>query len=541
MKRRTFLGACASSLLYGCPQPARQASGRLLGPDMALGHRLRDGHFPPPASHEQTPVVIVGGGVAGLSAAWRLQKAGFNDFQLLELEDNPGGNARWGENTVSRYPWGAHYLPLPGPEAVWVRELLSDLGVLIGDPHATSPEYDERYLCHAPHERLFIHGQWQDGLLPQFGISQKAQQQYRQFDLLMAQFKQLRGHDGKRAFAIPSALSSRDPAITRLDQLSMHDWLLQQGLTAKALHWYVNYACRDDYGCDYRQTSAWAGIHYFAARNGQASNAASDSVLTWPEGNGWIVQQLQQRLRQHIRCGQMAFALEATQSQLQLDVWDKSAGCSKRIHCQQLIWAAPLQVLPKVWPALPGDWRNAIGQLQYAPWLVANLTLDGLPEDNGHSPLAWDNVLYDSPGLGYVVATHQQLRQHESATVLTYYQALSHTSPAQARRQLLQTSLQQWQQDILQTLANAHPRLQQQLRQMDIWRWGHAMTRPLPGLLHSAALAGLRRAEGAIHLAHSDLSGFSLFEEAQYWGVSAAEQLIATLNSSPIAAQAKQG
>ena len=60
----------------------------------------------------------------------------------------------------------------------------------------------------------------------------------------MAQFKQLRGHDGKRAFAIPSALSSRDPAITRLDQLSMHDWLLQQGLTAKALHWYVNYASK---------------------------------------------------------------------------------------------------------------------------------------------------------------------------------------------------------------------------------------------------------------------------------------------------------
>ena len=44
-----------------------------------------------------------------------------------------------------------------------------------------------------------------------------------------------------------------------------------------------------------------------------------------------------------------------------------------------------------------------------------------------------------------------------------------------------------------------------------------------------------------ITLAHADLSGFSLFEEAQYWGVSAAEQLIATLNSSPIAAQAKQG
>ena len=540
MKRRTFLGACASSLLYGCPQPAPLAGGRLLGPDMALGHRLRDGHFPAPSSSERMPLVIVGGGVAGLSAAWRLQKAGFSDFVLLELEQQPGGNARWGENAVSRYPWGAHYLPLPGPEAIWVRELLSDLGVLIGDPHAAAPEYDERYLCHAPHERLFIHGQWQDGLLPQFGISQQVQQQYRQFEQLMGQFKQLRGSDGKRAFAIPSALSSSDPRFTQLDRLSMHDWLLQQGLTAAPLHWYVNYACRDDYGCDYRQTSAWAGIHYFAARNAQASNAASDSVLTWPEGNGWIVQQLQQRLQQHIRCGQMAVALQATASQLQLDVWDHSAGRSKRIHCQQLIWAAPLQVLPRVWPALPADWRQAIGQLQYAPWLVANLTLNGLPEDHGHSPLAWDNVLYDSPGLGYVVSTHQQLRQHESATVLTYYQALSHSSPAQARRQLLQTSQHQWQRNILQTLASAHPRLTEQVQQIDIWRWGHAMARPTPGLLYGAALPCLRRTEGAIHLAHSDLSGFSLFEEAQYWGVTAAERVLATLGNSAIAARIKQ-
>ncbi|MCK7490550.1 MAG: hypothetical protein MZW92_01185 [Comamonadaceae bacterium] len=39
----------------------------------------------------------------------------------------------------------------------------------------------------------------------------------------------------------------------------MRDWLLAQGLTSPPLHWYVNYACRDDYGTDYAQTSAWAG------------------------------------------------------------------------------------------------------------------------------------------------------------------------------------------------------------------------------------------------------------------------------------------
>jgi len=38
-------------------------------------------------------IVIVGGGIAGLAAARRLQRRGFTDFQLLELESRPGGNA----------------------------------------------------------------------------------------------------------------------------------------------------------------------------------------------------------------------------------------------------------------------------------------------------------------------------------------------------------------------------------------------------------------------------------------------------------------
>lgn len=526
MKRRTFLGACASSLLAGCHVPPAAPSGALLGPDMALGHRLRQQDFPPASSSEKQPLVIVGGGIAGLSAAWRLHKSGYRDFVLLELENEVGGNARWGENAVSRYPWGAHYLPLPGPEAVWVRELLADLGVLHGDPGAIAPEYDERYLCHAPHERLFIHGQWQDGLLPQFGVSAEAQSQYRQFEALIQTFKQLRGNDGRRAFAIPSALSSLDPAIRKLDRLSMYDWLLQQRLTSKPLHWYINYACRDDYGCDYRQTSAWAGIHYFAARNGQASNAASDSVLTWPEGNGWIVTQLQQRLRFHIRTGQMAARLQQRGKQLHLQVWDSSAGRTREIISEQLIWAAPLHVLPTVWPQLPEPWRQTSAALEHAPWLVANLTLAGLPQDNGHSPLAWDNVLYDSPGLGYVVATHQHLRQHEPNTVITYYQALSHTTPKLARQQLLNTGHATWRQQILQTLAAPHPQLAHQLQKLDIWRWGHAMVRPTPGLISSPALAALQSAHPQVQLAHADLSGFSLFEEAQYWGVQAAEQIL---------------
>jgi hypothetical protein len=60
-----------------------------------------------------------------------------------------------------------------------------------------------------------------------------------------------------------------------------------------------------------------------------------------------------------------------------------------------------------------------------------------------------------------------------------------------------------------------------------VFRNGHAMRRPVPGSLFSGQrekLAGFRHPR--IALAHADLSGFSLFEEAQYRGVVAAERII---------------
>ncbi len=112
--RRAFLGAGAALLASACTRGSPAAlPGELVSTNHQLGHRLRDGKLPAATEKRSVSVVIVGAGIAGLSAAWRLRRAGFTDFEMLELEDAPGGNARWGENEVSAYPLGAHYIPLP--------------------------------------------------------------------------------------------------------------------------------------------------------------------------------------------------------------------------------------------------------------------------------------------------------------------------------------------------------------------------------------------------------------------------------------------
>src|SRR3972149_7116927 len=101
MDRRAFLLSSARvfSALALWSLPRCQGGGKkkisfpgsIVGPSYDLGHRLLKGQFPEPRQERKVPVVIVGGGITGLSAGWKLDRAGFQDFEILELEPEVGG------------------------------------------------------------------------------------------------------------------------------------------------------------------------------------------------------------------------------------------------------------------------------------------------------------------------------------------------------------------------------------------------------------------------------------------------------------------
>ena len=82
----------------------------------------------------------------------------------------------------------------------------------------------------------------------------------------MNAFAAARDGKGRKAFTVPTALSSDDAEWTALDKVSMARWLEAEGFRSPRLRWLVDYACRDDYGTTAEHVSAWAGIWYFAAR-----------------------------------------------------------------------------------------------------------------------------------------------------------------------------------------------------------------------------------------------------------------------------------
>jgi phytoene dehydrogenase-like protein len=469
--------------------------------------------------------VIVGGGMAGLCAAWKLAKSGVKDFLLLELEPDVGGNSRSGSDPISAYPWGAHYVPLPDKSVKNVCELLSDLGAIKATNRDGEPIFEDRFLCFAPQERLFIHGRWQEDLFPSIGALSSDIHQHEAFKAAMLAFKKRRGRDGKRAFAIPVEESSQDPELLALDRISMEDYLHQQGWNSSRLAWYVNYACRDDFGLLSRDTSAWAGIHYWASR--PASFEENDNtVLTWPEGNGWIVDQLRKRVGSHCRTGALVTQVNQNGESVSVDYRDVRTGENRRVIANQVILACPQFVAGHLIPSWRKNRPRHLDEFTYAPWMVANLWLSDPPEGVG-SPPAWDNVLFDSDSLGYVVATHQNLSSvRPKSTIWTYYYPLAQGDPVKLREQMLTRNWEEWKTIILTDLSKGHPGLENHVSHIDVMLWGHGMIRPTPGFIWGSHRRRATQPFGNIHFAHSDLSGMSIFEEAVFRGFKAASAVL---------------
>lgn len=532
---RLLLGGAAAAALSGCPRPGARRpgaapavqvppAGRIWGDDAELGHLLRSGALrqQAPAREVAVDLLVIGAGVAGLACAWRACRDGLDDVLLVDAGEVPGGNARGGRNEVSPFPWGAHYLRAPTAEHPALERFLEEAGLVRGRDARGRIDWDTRAVCPAPHERLWAGGLWSEHLFPPpVGATPDDLQQFTRFQAALDGFAARRGADGRRAFALPVDASSRDPALLALDRLSMAEWLEREGLTAPALRWYVEYACRDDYGCTLADTSAWAALHYFTAR--ESDDPTRDVTLTWPEGNGRLVDLLRAaapraRFEGRALCVRVEPGAAPGRPSTAL-VYHAASREVVRYVAGQVVWAAPRFVLGRVLDAPPAD----LEAFTYAPWLVVNVTLDEPPAGAG-APLCWDNVFYGEPSLGYVVANRGA--PPGAPCVVTWYRPLAEEPPAAARARLLALDHAGVVDLVLGELLEVHPTLAGKVRSVDAWRWGHAMIRPTPGFIWGPARAAALSRSDALLCANSDLSGVPVFEEAFYRGVVAGEEAL---------------
>jgi hypothetical protein len=540
MDRRSFirtagaagLAAGASALGFARWQ---EIPSTVLYPGRAEGHYLRDRRaLPPPSQVIETDIAILGSGIAGLSAAWKLAREGHHDFLMIDgpqADGNAAGGRFHTDAGDVAYPTGAHYLPLPSPESTHVREILADLGIIQRDPFAEQPTYDERFILHGPEERLLFKGVWQDGFLPQEGVPDWELLEHRRFFAEVERLRTLRGLDGRRIFVFPTMLSSEDPAWQQLDTITLKQWLDREGYRAPTLHWYLNYCCRDDYGTRYDKVSAWAGLHYYCSRWGKAANAGNGAWLTWPGGLAPLAKAMAERAGVRRQAGTVV-NVKRSGAGVEALCFTLEGGVARSylVRARKAIAAMPVYVAARV--------VEDIGELgfdvrrhtpAYAPWIVANFLMKDFPRELPHAPLSWDNVVYQEPGLGYVVSTHQDIRvAPPGKTVFSAYLALSDRTPQQARKWMMSASADELVEAAGRDLQTAYGwAFAPCVERVELTLRGHAMAAPLPGFRGNAGTRALREADGPILFAHADLSGFSVFEEAAWWGIRAAGKALA--------------
>lgn len=380
----------------------------------------------------------------------------------------------------------------------------------------------EQFLCREPEERVFFKGRWYEGLYLHPGESEQDKRQFAEFQKQIDYWVNWRDASGKRAFVVPVANCSTDTVATSLDKISFAHWLRQKGFTSERLVWYCDYACRDDYGLKLEQTSSWTGLFYFCSRV-RKSGDESQQFITFPEGNGRFVNHFFDKVKDNVRKSHAVVSVVPTTRGV--DVICLNSNGLSGFHADKVIFASPIFTAPFVIRGFNENLPFAAKDFQHNAWFVANLFIKDRPKLRfvRDFPLAWDNVLYESPSLGYVNATHQKGIDYGPA-ILTYYYPMCHEE--HGRTKLFNYEWKDLADVCLTDLARAHPDIYELTDRIDIMRWGHAMISPRPNFIWSGVREKAMQPFRNIHFAHTDLSGIALFEEAFYHGLRAAKEIL---------------
>lgn len=253
--------------------------------------------------------------------------------------------------------------------------------------------------------------------------------------------------------------------------------------------------------------------------------------FVWGVENGPLkkksdVAELKRNIDAHVVNRALVYEVQSTAGRVMCSYFDAATNTSKQIRARAVILCTPQFITQRILKV--DDHRHVdYSRFEYAPWMVANIVTTHPLSGNRGEPLCWDNVIYGSDALGYVNASHQQLGRPGNLKTITYYKPLIDSDITAARRQTHNTSIEQWQREIVKDLSIPHPDINRHIEEINVWLWGHGMIRPSVNFIwNENRFKAQKSIDNRIFFAHSDLSGVSIFEEAFYQGHRAAKEAL---------------
>ncbi len=558
MKRRDFLKTSLSTLalpllstLESCQSDGSLGfPGRVVGEDSRIGHLFRDGKLKIPqglieASYDRpvdSSCIIIGGGCSGVAVGWRLHRSGIKDFILLEKENQLGGNAQSRKGNQTEYSWGAHYIETPGPEARYLYPLYEDLGIILGYQEDGWPVINDAFTVRDTEVMLHTDKGWTPHRYPLSLANKEEQDVFQRFRQKMYQWYHYKGKDGKTAFTLPIQACSQDPSIRKLDRITMKTYLRSEGLKSSYLDWYVDMQCRDNYGTGFHEISAWVAVNYFATNFSDFDVKESDKhpvdIITWPEGNQYLVKGMSRQFsKENIRMNAFVVDVKNHDNHVLVTYYETREKKFYTLKGKTAVFALPKFLLTRVCRESK-DREKLLSHFEYAPWLVANVHVKRPP---GGKELSWDTIQYQpmstksNGSLGYILSNYQDRRLRNKLSepsVLTFYAPLLQSGVKKERLNLLNNGWDYWANRVVKDLSIMHPNITDLIERLDIYKWGHAMIRPTVGFVWGKEREKMKEPIGRIFMAHCDVGGLPIFEQAAYSGFESAESILGLLGKS---------
>jgi protoporphyrinogen oxidase len=385
--RRDFIKyVVAGSVAAGCPvdlsllaQPA-EPKPAVDSEDNRICHQVRDGRiFARPAATARHDVVIVGGGISGLTSAYLLRQY---DFLLLEKEPHLGGNAFAMEYDGSEYATGTAFL------------YRDDAGYALAEEIGMKPlpvNSPDGTILHGE----FVPDTWGSGL-DRLPYPQPVREAFKKFK--------------KEILAIDI-----EKRADEFYNLPLSEFL--KGYPAELKQWWDAYGA-SNYGAVCDDAATGAAVLEMQSMN---QESVADDRYTWPGGVGALTRKLSERLHPQfaaqIVSGATTVAVVTEKSTVHVTYMQ--AGELRTVTAKAVIMATPKFITRRVVEGIPGKQSEAMQQIRYIPYPVVNLIFDKPVFQAGYDTWCPGNRFTDITVADWVV--RDQPGYQPKHQILTFY------------------------------------------------------------------------------------------------------------------------